>query len=81
MIKLKVKNVGNIEVFCKFCERATPLSVDGKLVCEKYGVVAEDYHCRRFVYDPLKRSPRLNPLIQDKIDACEEEADEAESAD
>lgn len=56
---MKIKNKGNIEVFCKYCERATPLATEGKLVCSKKGVVTEDYSCRRFIYDPLKRSPKL----------------------
>ena len=68
MIKIKVKNKDSIEVFCKFCERAIPLSAEGKLVCEKHGVVSEDHHCRKFVYDPLKRAPKLPQVRNDELE-------------
>lgn len=58
-IKMKIKNKSDIEVFCKYCEYATPLATGGKLVCQKYGVVSEDYKCRKFIYDPLKRAPKI----------------------
>ena len=56
---MKIRNKDNIEVFCKYCERATPLVIDGKLVCSKMGVVSEDYKCGKFIYDPLKRAPKI----------------------
>ena len=59
---MRIRNKENIEIFCKYCERATPLVVDGKLVCSKMGVVSEDYKCRKFVYDPLKRAPKIMSL-------------------
>lgn len=58
-IKMKIKNKENIESFCKYCENATPLATGNKLVCSKYGVVSEDYKCRKFIYDPLKRAPKI----------------------
>ena len=68
MKKLKIKNKDNIEVFCKFCERATPLLTEGKLVCSKVGVVSEDYKCRKFIYDPLKRSPKLLTVNAEELE-------------
>ncbi len=65
---MKIKNKDNIEVFCKYCERATPLATEGKLVCAKRGVVAEDYKCRSFIYDPLKRAPKLFSLDTDNAE-------------
>lgn len=68
MKKLKIKNKDNIEVFCKYCERATPLLTEGKLVCSKVGVVSEDYKCRKFIYDPLKRSPKLLTVNAEELE-------------
>ena len=32
------------------------------MICQKYGVVPAEHHCRKFRYDPLKRVPgRLKP--------------------
>ena len=58
-IKMKIRNKSSIETFCKYCEHATPLATGNKLVCAKYGVVSEDYKCRKFIYDPLKRAPKM----------------------
>lgn len=27
------------------------------MICQKYGVVPVEHHCRKFRYDPLKRVP------------------------
>lgn len=56
---MKVKKRDSIEVFCKYCEMSEPLSCEGRVLCKKNGVVNEDYKCRKFAYDPLKRSPRI----------------------
>lgn len=69
---MKIKNKDNIEVFCKYCEKATPLATDGKLVCAKKGVVSADYKCRRFVYDPLKRAPKILSLKADDLEFPDE---------
>ena len=50
--KMKIKTKDKIEKFCKYCEHASPIVSDSKMVCPKYGVVSADYKCRRFVYDP-----------------------------
>lgn len=62
---MRIRSKDNIEKFCKYCELATPIVSDSKMVCPKYGVVSADYHCRRFVYDPLKRDPK-RPVIETK---------------
>lgn len=46
----------DIEPRCAYCRWAAPLG-DGKLICEKKGIVAEGERCFRFRYDPLKRVP------------------------
>ncbi len=43
---------------CTYCEYVR-LSRDKKvLYCKYKGIVVEDYSCKRFKYDPLKRIPR-----------------------
>lgn len=48
----------SIEKFCKYCESASLLSDEDAVLCERYGVVSSAHKCRRFRYDPLKRSPK-----------------------
>ena len=53
-----------LEKFCAFCEFETPsYGVDGDVICIKKGVVKEDFVCRRFRYDPLKRDPKQKPPL------------------
>ena len=46
----------NVEPRCAYCQRATPLD-EGQMICVKKGIVACAGSCRRFRYDPLKRTP------------------------
>ena len=41
---------------CLYCEFGTALS-DEEILCVKRGVVPADKACRKFRYDPCKRSP------------------------
>jgi hypothetical protein len=45
------------EKFCKYCERAKTLSDPDTMLCGRHGVVPAGHSCRRFRYDPLKRTP------------------------
>ena len=45
-----------IDPRCAYCRWAAPLE-EGKLICEKKGIVAAEGHCFRFRYDPLRRVP------------------------
>ena len=49
------------EKVCLFCEFATPLRVNDNVLCKFKGVVSEDFVCRKFAYDPLKRRPMPRP--------------------
>lgn len=50
---------------CGVCEIGSP-SFDGSAVlCPRRGIMAPDDCCRRFVYDPLKRSPQPAPTVAD----------------
>jgi hypothetical protein len=51
---------------CRICECADrAIAADGAVLCEKKGVVAGDYHCRHFRYDPLKREPAVSPHLKE----------------
>ncbi len=60
--KKKAKLFGNqIEVKCEYCINSSDF--DGASVCRLHRYLLPDGTCRRFAYDPLKRSPvNLPPL-------------------
>ena len=43
---------------CAFCEMATSVCDEEKLLCRKNGIVPASHKCRKFRYDPLKRQPK-----------------------
>lgn len=45
-----------IEKVCRYCIHGTALSGDD-ILCAKRGIVLCDEKCRKFVYDPCKRTP------------------------
>ena len=51
----------NIEPHCTYCERGRDVDED-YVVCPYAGVVSRGYKCKRFIYTPLKRTPRAQPL-------------------
>ena len=57
-----------IDRACSYCQFAG--KVDGEsMICQKYGVVPAEHHCRKFRYDPLKRVPsRPNVKRFDQLD-------------
>lgn len=58
-----------IEPACKYCELSMQvLEPSGDVLCEKRGIVSANYHCRKYIYDPLKRIPR-RPLVVQKYTA------------
>ena len=46
----------DIEPRCLYCARGTVIS-DREVICRRKGVVAAEFHCGRFKYDPFKRVP------------------------
>ena len=46
----------NVQRSCAYCSHGTKVSED-QILCKKNGVVSYVYSCRRFRYDPCKRSP------------------------
>lgn len=41
---------------CTYCVHCAPMA-EGRFVCAKKGILSHDSPCRRFRYDPLKRTP------------------------
>lgn len=41
---------------CLYCAHCAPMGED-RFVCGKKGLLTQDSPCRRFQYDPLKRTP------------------------
>ena len=41
---------------CAYCEYGSQLN-EREVMCVKQGVMPVEGHCRRFRYDPLKRTP------------------------
>lgn len=60
---MAAKLFGNrIEPACAYC-RFGSISANGRMIlCEKAGVVAPYYSCKKYRYDPLRRVPA--PLAQ-----------------
>lgn len=51
----------NIEKSCSYCVHAGKID-DETYLCTKNGFVSACNHCRKFKYDPLKRTPtRMKP--------------------
>ena len=48
---------------CAFCENAAPLRDGETMLCRRFGVVSGGHSCRKFLYDPLKRKPRMLPAL------------------
>ncbi len=46
----------DIEPRCAYCAKGSVIN-DREVVCTRKGVVAVEFHCSRFQYDPLKRVP------------------------
>lgn len=41
---------------CEYCAYGTKVS-DNQILCAKKGLVLQDVRCRKFHYDPFKRTP------------------------
>ena len=58
----------DIEPRCAYCDKGSQIN-EREVVCVKRGVVPVEYHCGRFRYDPLKRTPpRPAALDTEKLD-------------
>lgn len=46
------------EKMCCYCEFSAPTFNDDEFICEKKGIIDAKYKCRKFVFDPLKITPK-----------------------
>ena len=46
----------DIEPHCSYCRYSAPAE-PGMVICRKKGIIPESEGCRRFRYDPLRRTP------------------------
>lgn len=46
----------NIEPRCAYCAKGSSIN-EQEVICRRKGIVAMEYHCRHFRYDPLRREP------------------------
>ncbi len=46
----------DIEPRCAYCERGNAIN-EREVICSRKGIVAPEFHCRGFRYDPLRREP------------------------
>ena len=53
----------DIRPACTYCRFGERLANTGNVNCVKKGVVASDYTCRHFAYDPLQREPPRHPKL------------------
>lgn len=58
----------NIEPRCAYCAHGSAIS-DFEVACEKKGIVDSASHCRRFSYDPLRRTPPRPATLEEKHSA------------
>ena len=47
----------NISPSCEYCACARRAADGRVMLCARKGIVPLYHHCRRFRYDPLKRTP------------------------
>ena len=63
MFGKKATNQPDLPRACEYCECATIIHDEDNVLCSRHGIVNRDYACRKFVYDPLKRVPRVLPPL------------------
>ena len=52
------------EKICAFCENGVRMLDSDSVLCKKKGPVRADFHCRKFVFDPLKENPTPSSLFK-----------------
>lgn len=55
------------EKMCAYCEYACRLYEGEHMLCKKRGVVAAQYSCAKFIYDPMKRTVRRSKPSHDEL--------------
>jgi len=55
----------DIEPKCAYCAFGETASDGQTVLCKKMGISEPDGACKKFSYDPLKRSPERRPKLPD----------------
>ncbi|MBR1810845.1 MAG: hypothetical protein IJ766_04225 [Clostridia bacterium] len=50
---------------CEHCAKGRLAATGTEVLCRNMGVVAKDYACKKFVYDPLKREPKKLKALEE----------------
>lgn len=58
------KNKKDPENICRFCQHARLIDDSDNVLCSHKGVVREDFFCRKFAYDFLKRDPGKSVRVE-----------------
>lgn len=53
----------DIEPKCAYCAFGESTQDEKTVLCQKKGISEPDGACKKFKYDPLKRSPRKKPQL------------------
>lgn len=53
---------------CVWCEYGVKSEYSSDIFCKKHGVVREDNVCKKYKYDPLKRTPKSQNISKDFSD-------------
>ncbi len=62
--KRKKHSEHELPEICRFCINAHKLYDSDTMLCDRKGVVACEYSCKKFLYDPLKHIPAQSPLLK-----------------
>lgn len=54
----------NIDPKCAYCAFGTLTADEKTVLCPKKGILDPDFSCKKFSYDPLKRTPRRPKKLQ-----------------
>ncbi|MEG1551409.1 MAG: hypothetical protein RR355_03990, partial [Oscillospiraceae bacterium] len=58
-------NKKDISPKCEYCMNARKSPDGNTMLCTKKGIVDNDYCCKKFKYDVLKRTPRKPPKLSE----------------
>ena len=59
---MRSEQKAELEKYCAYCEHSIPTYDKDRVLCNKKGIVSGGYCCRRFSYDPQKRTPAKKTL-------------------
>lgn len=54
---------------CVYCEYGKPAKSKGMILCEKRGIVSENFSCKKFRYSPSKYTAINNSQLSDSTDS------------